>query len=256
MIQIIKQNDEIIKYLQGDRRVNFNVLSYLTCDKEANVFIYGGNIENGIIAGNASSRLHFIATYNRDFLKAYWKLLPAGHKIFSGVPKPIADIFIEDKEPVWQSLCKVFIYDGITQFAESASDFAIEPLTADDAEEVDKYYTYRSKSSIRRLRESIEKMDSACIRLDLDGRPAYCPASWCLVHAEDGSLGPLYTKEEFRGKGMGKALAVHLAKKLISKNMTPYAQIADDNALSLALIKKLGGMDFSHDCLWFGLDKS
>ena len=256
MIQIVKQNNEIIQYLQRDRCVNLNVLSYLAYNKDADVYIYGDNIENGIITSSASWRFHFLATYNRDFLKAFWEFLPAGHKMFSGVAKPIADIMIEGKEPVWQSPCKVFIYKGGAQIVENTSDYLIEPLTVNDAEEVDKYYTYRSEGSVKRLRESIEKMDSACIRLGLDD----CLASWCLVHAEDGSLGPLYTKEEFRGKGMGEALAVHLIKKLVTKNMTPYAQIADDNAPSLALIKKLEdkgiGMGFSHDCVWFGLDKS
>ena len=248
MVQIVKKNDEIIKHLQEDRRVNLNVLSYLTHKEDADVYIYGDDVSNGVIVGPPGQNFFFLATYNKDFLNEFWESLPAGHKMFSGAPKPAFDILAEGKEPVWQTLCKTLIYDGVSQIA--GSPFITESLAAKDAQEVDDYYTYRSEGSIDRILESIEKMDSSCIRLD--GRLA----SWCLVHAEDGSLGPLYTKKEFRGRGLGEAVAARLMKLLVAKNMTPYVQIAEDNIASLALVKKLGGMEYSHDCMWFGLNKT
>ena len=248
MIQIVKKNDEIVKYLQKDRRINLNALSYLAYNGDADVHIYDGNIENGVIVGSLRKNFFYLATHNRDFLDEFWESLPVGHKVFSGVPKSIADIMTADREPVWYSPCKVFVHNGV-HIAEPNQDFAIERLTAADADEVNEFYTYKSDGSINRIRESIEKMDSACIRID--GRLA----TWCLVHMEDGSLGPLYTKAEFRGKGLAEAVAVNLMKQLAAKNMPIHVQIADDNAASLSLIKKLGGMDFSHDCAWFGLDK-
>ncbi|MDR2183715.1 MAG: GNAT family N-acetyltransferase [Clostridiales bacterium] len=248
MTQVVKQNDEIVRYLQKDRRVNLNALSYLAYDGDADVYVYDGDVENGVIVGARRRNFFYLATHNKDFLEDFWEFLPAGHKIFSGVPKAIADIMTRNREPVWQSPCKVFMHDGAHVY-KHFSDFGIEPLTTADAEEVNEYYTYKSNGSIRRIRESIENMDSACIRID--GRPV----AWCLIHAEDGSLGPLYTKSEFRGRGLAEAVLANLMKRLAAKNLPIYVQIADDNAASLALIKKLGGMDFSHDCMWFGLDK-
>ena len=247
-MQIVKQNNEIIEFLQRDRRVNLNALSYLAYNPDADVYIYGC-AANGVIIGVEGRSFFFAAKYNRNLFDAFWESLSPGHKIFSGVPISVADMMLEGREPIWQSPCKVFFYNGEIQIADSSLKLEIGNLTAEDAEEVDEYYTYRSESSVRRLRESIEMMDSACIRID--GRLA----SWCLVHAEDGSLGPLYTKEEFRGKGLAEAVVTHLIKKLAAKNVTAYAQIVEDNAPSLALIKKLGCFDYSHDCLWFGLDK-
>jgi len=250
MIQVVKQNDSIVKYLQKDRRVNLNVLSYLAYNMDADVYIYNDNAENGVIVGTGQWSFFFAATQNEEFLNAFWEFLPAGHKMFSGASRPVFDIMTATRKPVWQMPCKTFIYDGVTPIPDATSSFILETLTADDAEEIDKYYTYRSEGSVNRLRESIEKRDSTCIRID--GQLA----SWCLVHAEDGSLGPLYTKEEFRGRGLAEAATAHLMKQLVAKNMTPYAQIAEDNAPSLALMAKFGGMEYSHTCVWFGLEKS
>ena len=250
MIQIVKKNDEIIKHLQKDRRVNLNALSYLTYKEDADVYIYGGDVTNGVIIGPSKQNFFFLATQNRDFLDMFWESLPAGHKMFSGAPQPTFDIITKGRAPVWQTPCKTFIYDGVSQITDRSLDLIIEPLTVKDAEEVDDYYTYRSEGSVNRLRESIEKMDSSCVRID--GRLA----AWCLIHAEDGSMGPLYTKQEFRGRGLGEVVAARLMKIMVAKNMTPYVQIAEDNTESLALIKKLGGMEYSHDCVWFGLNKA
>lgn len=249
-MQIVKQNNDIVKYLQKDRHVNHNILSYFAYNTDAHVYIYDRIAENGVIVGNEKQNFFFMTTCNRDFMEAFWESLPPGHKVFSGVPKPAADVMTAMIEPVWGGPCKTFVYDGKTQIADSPCGFAIEPLTPGDAEEVDKYYTYRSESSAKRLRESIQIMDSACIRID--GQLA----SWCLVHAEDGTLGPLFTKPEHRGKGMGEALVRHLIKIIVAKNIIPIAQIAESNTPSLALIEKLGFMGFSHYCTWFGLDKS
>ena len=249
MMEIIKQNNEVIKHLQAAGSANFNVLAFLAYDSDADVYTYGGDIANGVIVGDADRDFFYLATHNRDFLEEFWQFLPSGHKVFSGVPTSIANILTEGKKIVWQSPCKVFVYDGVTPIADFKTDFEIKPLTPEDAEDVDNHYTYQHEGSIDELRESIQKMDSACIRID--GRLA----SWCLVHVRDGSLGPLYTKKEFRGRGLAEAVAAHLLKTLVAKNQIPYAQIVDDNAPSLALIKKLGGMDYVYDCLWFGLNK-
>jgi len=239
--------DNIIKYLQKDRCINLNALSYLKYD--ADVYIYNDDIENGVVIGAQRQNFFFLATCNKGFLDEFWKYLTAGHKMFSGVPKSIADVMLAGREPVWHSPCKVFIHNG-TPIFEPSPDFIIERLTLDDAEEVDEYYTYKSDSSINRIRESIGKADSVCIRID------GTLAAWCLVHMEDGSLGPLYTKAEFRGRGLAEAVATRLMRQLADKDMPIYVQIADDNVASLALIKKIDGLEFSHDCVWFGLDKS
>ncbi|MCL2572995.1 MAG: GNAT family N-acetyltransferase [Defluviitaleaceae bacterium] len=247
MVQILKKNENVIKYLEKTKNANLNILAFLVFDSDADVYICNDDITNGVIVGSQSRNFFYVDTHNKDFFDEFLKMIPSGHKLFSGVAQDVADSILVDKETVWQTPCKVFVHNGLMQLSPN-SDFAIEKLTEADAKEVDEYYTYRSEGSVERLRKDIRLMDSACIRVDST------LAAWCLVHAEDCSMGPLYTKEEFRGRGLGLATACDVAKKMIAKGMKPHAQIASDNIASLALINKLEGMEYSHDCVWFGLE--
>jgi len=244
---IIKQNDDVIKYLQKDN-INLNALNYLSYAKNADVYIYNNDINNGVIIGNKEQDFFYLATNNVDFLKEFWDNLSAGHKCFTGVEKSIADVFVKDKKIVWQSPCQVYALLGEFECIENLN-YKSESLITDDAVEVDKYYTFRDDDSVNSIRESIELCDSSCIRISGE------LAAWCLVHAEDGSMGPLFVKESYRGLGLAKIVSERLIGKLITKNITPYLHINETNNPSLSLIKKISGMAYSHDCVWFGIDK-
>jgi len=249
MIGVIKRNEMVMDFLQRDKYVNLNTLNYLDYNKDADVYVFDGDITNGVIVGHTDRNFFFLATESHDFLNQFWEIVPIGHKFFSGAPKPAADILRQGKVVVWQSPCKVYVCKSMPPIYGDSTR-AVESLSVDDAEEVDKYYTYRSDDSVHEIRESIKTMDSACIRID--GQLA----SWCLVHAEDGSMGPLYTKEEYRGFGLAKTVSLRLMQKLFAKNLMPYVHIVEDNFSSLSLVTKLEGMEYSHDCVWFGMDKT
>jgi len=244
---IIKQNNDIVKYLQRDN-INLNAFSYLNYDKNADVYLYDNDINNGVIVGNEEQDFFFLVTDRISFLEEFWGSLSEGHKCFSAVEKSIASIFTKDKKIEWQSPCQVYALSGEFEYIENL-DYKDESLNVDDAVEVDEYYTYRDEDSVNRIRESIEIYDSSCIKIDGE------LAAWCLVHAEDGSMGPLFVKEEFRGLGLAKTVSERLINKLIAKNIIPYVQIVESNNPSLSLIKKISGMVYSHDCMWFGINK-
>ena len=92
-------------------------------------------------------------------------------------------------------------------------------------------------------------MDSSCVRIEGE------LAAWCLVHSDDGTLGPLFTKEKFRRQGLAELVSADLINKLVAKDIIPYLHIVEDNDPSLRLITKLEGMRHTHDCLWFGVVK-
>jgi hypothetical protein len=176
-------------------------------------------------------------------------MTPPGHKCFSGVPEPIAQIIQKDKELLWQNPCKVYVLKGEFKQVENTR-YVVENLTVPDAEEVDKYYTYRSDDSIYSIRRNIATLDSMCIRIDNQ------LASWCTVHSEDGSMGPLYTKEQYRNLGLASVVASGLMEKLVRKNIVPFAQIIENNRKSLQLAEEIKGMEYTHECVWFGIEKS
>ena len=247
MIKITKEKDAAIAYLERDKKINLNILGYLRNFKDADVYIYNDQIENGVIIGDEGLDFFFLSTSDTDFLAEFWDSLPTGHKCFSGVERSVAEVFQKGKEVVWANPCKVYVHSGEFQRA-SDSRYVVESLTAADAEEVDKYYTFRSDDSIHGIRESIVRYDSSCIRVD--GRLA----SWCLTH-DDTSMGPLYTKEQYRESGMAWVVTSFLMDKLIAKGIIPFVQILDNNSKSLDMAGKIKGMEYTHDCLWFGVEK-
>jgi GNAT superfamily N-acetyltransferase len=201
-----------------------------------------------LIVGDKNQDLFFLYTSNPIFMHEFWANLPQGHKCFSAVPKQMALIFLQDKQIEWQSICQAYALKGIFEPIESPI-YQVESLNLADAAEVDEYYTYRDDDSITGIRENIALKDSACIRID--GQLA----AWCTVHAEDNSMGPLYTKEQYRGQGLAAIVASELIKKQLAKNIIPYVQIVESNNPSLSLIKKFPGIEYTHDCIWFGVNK-
>ena len=249
-ITITKQNSEIIKFLQKNENINTNILGCLRNNADADVMLFDNNLDNGIIvrAEVYYGDLFFIATDNEDFLGQFWAGLPRGHAEFSGVYQPFADLFLRDKEVLWSSPCKTFVFNGDTvPFADCP--YPDEALQQEDAEEVDEYYTYKHDHSLLQFRKDIACQPSSCIRIN------GVLASWCLVHSQDGSMGPLYTKEEFRGQGLGKITGSRLMAKVLAEGQKPFLQISQSNDAALDLVEKMGGMAYSHDCMWFGIEK-
>ena len=248
MITKTRAEDQVVKFLEVGKHTNLNMLNYLRYDRNADVYLYGSGIKNGVIIGNAEQDFFFASTECPSFIDEFWALLPSGHKVFSGVPMPAVRIFEQRHSFVWGSRCNVYVFTGEFEAVENPK-YKSEALTLEDAEEVNRHYTYKSETSIDYMRESILTNESSCIRVNGE------LASWCMVHPEDGSMGPLYTKEQFRGLGLAKIITSRLIKKLLAKEIIPYVQIVSDNAASLNLIKDFEAMKYSHDCSWFGIDK-
>ena len=243
----MKQYNEAIKYLENMGYEQLNSLYFLKNNPTSEVYIYNEDIQNGVIIRGYDSEFYYIATNNSDFLSKFWDYLPSGHIMFSGVPIDTALKLQKNKQLRYNNLCKVYVLTG--SFLPIANNkYIVEPLVVSDAKEVDKYYTYRHEGSDEGFRHSIKTFDSSCVRINGE------LAAWCLVH-EDGSLGPLYTKEEFRRRGLAEIVASDLMQKLIAKGHTPFVQIVEGNMSSLNLVSKVSAMTYTHDCDWFSLEK-
>ena len=247
MITVLDDKSFAVKYLAHEFYENLNACNYLQNVAEARAYIYNGDLNGGIIVAHDGGR-NFLATKNPVFMSDWWKMLPQGHHFFPGVPNDIAGIFLKDRKPEWTSPCKVYALTGEFKH-ESKSKYKCETLTPQDAEEVDEHYTYRHEGTLESLRQDIISMDSSCVRIGGE------LAAWCLVHGDDGTLGPLYTKEKFRRQGLAELVSADLISKLVAKNILPYLHIAEGNDPSLGLIAKFEGMQHTHDCLWFGVVK-
>ena len=248
MIEIIKPNAQVVEFLNKQRHENLNILNFLKFNDCARVYVFDGDIANGIIATDGAGEDFFLASVNEVFIQHFWEGLTPGIKGFSGVPKPIAQLFCRDKETLWNSPCKAYMLKGDFEPHDDAR-YAHDSLRPDDAFWVDQHYTYRYEGSLAELQKSIEKMPSACIRMD--GKLV----SWCLTHYNEGSMGPVYTLEEYRRHGLGLVVVSRLIQKLLALDFIPYLHIVETNAPSMALMANFKGFVHTHDCVHFGIDK-
>ena len=245
MIIKTKQNDGVLSHLKNDNYVNLNTLGYLQHNKNADVYLFNNDISNGIITGNGED-FFYLATHNEDFLNEFWTMLSAGHKCFAGVPRSIADVFQKGKKIAWQNPCKTYALKSEFTYTDNPK-YEHDILTVNDAEEVCRNWS-DDPGDVSYIRESITLRDSSCIRIN--GQLS----SWCCVH-EDNSMGPIHTKEKYRRHGLALIIASRLIEKLLTKNILPYLQIHMDNRASLRLIEKFKGMEYTHECVWFGAEK-
>jgi len=246
MIGATPYSDAVKAYLMQNFYVNSNLLSYLEYDKAAKIYVFGNNMDDGIIICNAEHDTIYINTRNKEFINRVFDQLPKGRISLPAVPQDIVDILLRDKNVVYNNPCLTFAYKYhvMPQFKY---DYVTEPLLLSDAAEVNEWYTYKSEESLAAIQESIATRESSCIKLD--GKLA----SWCLVHAEDNSIGPLFTKSEYLRRGMGKAVAADLIEKLLAAKILPLAHIVKTNVNAISLFENLG-FEKTHDCAWLGIE--
>jgi len=262
MITKIQKNSDVLTFLKSYEFEHLNVLNYLEYAPHAEIFTLNSDVKRGIVVrmvddGSESEEYEeegfFVASQDAEFLLAFWDSLSAGEKFFSGVPEKATEIFYSISEALWKSPCFVFVYDESCKkdIASKAynSVYADDFLRINDVEIVDNHYTYQHEGSDDAIREAILTLDSSCVRIDGE------LAAWCLVHAEDGTLGPLYTMEAHRRKGLAEIVTARLVGKLVSSGKMPFMHIVKDNVASLKMIEKLP-FKHSHNVAFFGMKKS
>lgn len=108
-----------------------------------------------------------------------------------------------------------------------------ESVRLEDAPVIDRYYVYQDEHSLAAVREDILYRPSAAVYIDGN------IVSWVLVH-NDNSMGILFTREEFRGRGYGLAATATLARKLAEAGKIPFLQIHINNRMSPGIARKCG----------------
>jgi pterin-4a-carbinolamine dehydratase len=171
---------------------------------------------------------------------------------FCGLSLDIAEIIMKELkgyEVVWQEHCVLYYLpeDAYQSYLYLEGD-SLESLEEEDLETVNEYYTYKSEDSFEYLKDCITKFPSSKIK-DESGRLI----SWALMR-EDGSLGVMYTKKDYRNKGYALKISKDLISKAVKINHQPYVHIVVDNYPSRKLAEVLG-MIYYEDVMWFGVKK-
>jgi len=261
MITTVKMNNEIMTWLLDNKYMYLNILNLLRRHKDADILIHDSGIELGIIVRiEVEERTAFLAaTTNKTFITEFWAMLPEGGAFFSAAPVEFARILAEIKEPQWFGTpCKSYAVkqELFVPAKPTNPSHQVCSLSPSDAAEIEPFHPLHGDERtpeviaerVKWIAEDIASNDTAALRVD------GVLACWCMVH-DDGSLGPLYTKEEFRRQGFAEIVASDLIEKQLARGLTPFVHIYENNANSLGLAAKVRGFEFTHECVWLGMQK-
>lgn len=237
-------NEKIEKFLKKDLIYNLNILGILENSKHAKLYVDNENEPTGVYISDGYFK--YLYTESNEFIEQVINqfISKAGVYGFSGIKSDTANK-IKSKYPVeWENNCVLYYYD-ISNHNNIKIKRDIIDIDIKDAKEVNEYYTYRSKGSLYWIKESIMNRPTAAIYNNNE------LISWLLIH-DDNSLGPIYTKAEYRNKGYAIDVTLHMVNKLSHNNKIPFLHVVKDNKPSHRLAKKCGFKEYG-TCEWFGI---
>lgn len=244
MIIKTKASRKIYDFLSKNLYINLNIIGFIENEPDAEIYVDNEEAPTGIIA--RKDYFSLVYTENDDFLnEALDTLYKDGFYGFKGVYRPIAEKIKKKFLVNWESRCALYYFPA-KEVDLSLIKNPVKPIQIKDAEIIDKYYTYRNDTSLQRIKTDIEKKHSSAVYVDGD------IASWVLIH-DDNSMGIMFTKEEYRGRGYAVDVSINLADKILKSGKVPFLQINEGNNMSPGLAKKCGFVhqgDFSD---WFGV---
>ncbi|MBL4934762.1 hypothetical protein JK636_03200 [Clostridium sp. YIM B02515] len=234
----------IYDFLNKNRLINLNLIGFLENVPDAEIYVDNEAYPTGVVA--RKDYFSSLYTENDAFLNEVLDTLyKDGFYGFRAVYRPIAEKIRSRFIVNWESLNALY-YLPVKEVDLSRIKNPVKPIDIKDAEIINHYYTYKDEISLDKIRDDIENRPSSAIYVDGD------IASWVLIH-NDNSMGIMYTKEEYRGRGYAEDVTLDLANKILKSGRVPFLTIVDGNNMSPGLAKKCG---FVHEGVftdWFGI---
>lgn len=164
---------------------------------------------------------------------------------FAGVLTKYYDVVKVNNDIDWCDPCYLY-YMNKEDLDVSKIKHDVKELRLEDAEIVNEFYTYKGEYSLEFIRDCIRNRPTSAI-FNEEGNPI----SWAVVK-EDGSMGIMYTRKEYRGKDLAKSVSIDLAKKVFDINWIPYVHIIVENTPSINLAESTGFSKYGK-VIWFGV---
>ena len=244
MIYESELNANIKKLLDKDLISNLNIIGILENQENAKIYVDDINSPTGIVVN--IGYLNYIYTENENFTDMVIDYISSnkGEYGFSGVKSEIAQKIQSKFKVEWKNPCTLYYYDKNKDTRSSIKENVCN-LSVDNAEIVNNYYTFKDEDSLLEIQESILNRVSKCIFKEGE------LASWLLVH-KDNSLGPMFTKSEYRKEGYAIDITLSLVDEILSQGKIPYLQVVKGNYASEKLAEKCGFKQYGN-CEWFGI---
>lgn len=237
-------NDKIINLLKEDVISNQNIFGILENSNNYKLYVDDEISPTGVVVNNGYH--NYIYTKNDGFVDEIIEYLSSrkGEYGFSGINSEIAKKIKSRFEIEWENPCTLYYYPS-KEIDTSKIKTKVCSVRLEDCEIVDRYYTFRDEESIFSIKESIKNRSSRCVYKDGN------LVSWLLIH-KDNSLGPMFTKDEYRKEGYAIDVTLSLVDEIVKEGKIPFLHVVKGNFASDRLAEKCGFKEYG-DCEWFGI---
>lgn len=234
--------DKVKKILEVDKVAVLNILCRIKYEKGYDIFV--DNMENpkGLLL--KSGNWNLVYSSDDDIAKELINNLKGEKLNFAGVPIKYYNMIKKEKQIDWEEICHLYYIDN-ENINLLKPRHKVESLRIEDSDIVNQFYTYKDENSIEYIKECILERKTSCI-FDKDGNPI----SWAVIR-EDGSMGIMYTRKEYRGKGLAASVTLDLVDKVINNGDVPFVHIVHGNDASVKLAESIGFKKYG-DIAWFG----
>jgi|SRR5690554_4790261 len=218
--------DQALELLNTDPLRNLSIINYLSVNPDASLQRFGNSLlvrKEGVV---------YISCQHRQELNAIMANLDETDSFFASMEAWIFPIIKGNRETKWDICMQRYILP--LHIPLPPPDHPVQSLGPEHAEMMARHWPSDdgNPSSADYIRVCLKNGPAAAVFVE--GKPV----SWAAVH-EDGSLGFLYTKPEFRGQGYAQSVGINLIQQQRHQGKLSVACI-EAGRKSLGLVFKLG----------------
>jgi len=209
--------------------------------------VYEKTLENSKLYVGVSDRPWiYINTSDVDTLRALIKSTPNTYRNYAVIEDWMLPIIDPDHVRFRELVCERFYLPRTVSLPEIK--FNVLPLDIEDASIIQTSHAYGDYTDLDYVTSRIKNGHHAGLKINGE------LVAWVITH-DDGALGFLYVKPEYRGSGLGKDITTFIINAHRAENLPVYVHIEKDNKASMTLATKMG---FIHDrtVRWFTMPTS
>ncbi len=230
---------EILSALRKNQDENVNVINFI--ENYSPTYIKQAG-DAAVIKGKSDRDWVYVIAKSKRVLGGLMKYIRENDKAFATIDDWMVPLISAGRNIKWRLKCmRLILRDN--RFTNSP---LLESLKGEDAVFVFDNSDYKEYLSVGYIMDRIHNGVSSVIRIG--GRPA----AWGMTH-DDGAIGFLHVLPEYRGKSLGKNVAIDMIQKVVMSKKLPFVHIEEGNEKSMNLALNLG-FERDKNVNWFELE--